>query len=104
MTDANIEMVADEAALVGEGPVWDPRTNTLYWTDIRGGRYFQYDPVTGENATIHNGIFVGGGAVNRHGGLTFGTWEGVMLWRSDREWQWLHHDRDMRPRMEFNDV
>lgn len=104
MPQPMIEMVADEAALVGEGPVWDVRTGTLYWTDIRGGRYFQFNPDTGDNQTIHTGIFVGGGAVNRNGGLTFGTWEGVMLWRSDRDWQWLHHDPEMRARMQFNDV
>ncbi len=104
MADIEITMVADEQALVGEGPVWDVRTSTLYWTDIRGGRYFQYDPATGENKTIHEGIFVGGGAVNAGGGLTFGTWEGVMLWRSDSDWQWLHHEPEMRSRMQFNDV
>lgn len=100
----HIEMVADEQALVGEGPVWDTRTNTLYWTDIRTGRYFQFNPATGENKTIHNGIFVGGATVNAQGGLTFGTWEGVMLWKSDSQWQWLHHQPDMRKRMQFNDV
>ena len=104
MSSHAVEMLVDEAALVGEGPVWDTRTNTLYWTDIRTGRYFQFDPATGMNETIHDGIFVGGGAVNRNGGLTFGTWEGVMLWRSDSDWMWLHHEPEMRPRMQFNDV
>ena len=65
MSDMQIEMLAEEHALVGEGPVWDPKTSVLYWTDIRGGRYFKYDPATGVNETIHNGIFVGGAAVNR---------------------------------------
>ena len=62
MSDMQIEMIVDEKALVGEGPVWDPNTSVLYWTDIRGGRYFKYDPATGNNETIHNGIFVGGAA------------------------------------------
>ena len=104
MSDMQIEMLAEEHALVGEGPVWDPKTSVLYWTDIRGGRYFRYDPATGVNETIHNGIFVGGAAVNKNGGLTFGTWEGVMLWRSDSDWQWLHHEPEMRDQMQFNDV
>ncbi len=104
MADIEITMVVDEQALVGEGPVWDSKQGVLFWTDIRTGRYFRYDPKSDTNETIHNGIFVGGAAVNKNGGLTFGTWEGVMLWRSDSDWQWLHHEPEMRKRMQFNDV
>ena len=46
MSDMQIETIVDEKALVGEGPVWDPNNSVLYWTDIRGGRYFKYDPAT----------------------------------------------------------
>lgn len=104
MLNIKIELAAEERALVGEGPVWDPKTSVLYWTDIRTGRYFKFDPRLWENETIHEGIFVGGAAVNKNGGLTFGTWEGVMLWRSDDDWQWLHHEPEMRTQMQFNDV
>ena len=45
----NIEMLADENALVGEGPVWDVNSETLYWTDIQNGRFFNYNPTTGVN-------------------------------------------------------
>ena len=95
-----IELIQDEKAVVGEGPVWDPHTEKLYWTDIRTGRLFEYVPATGEHRTIHDGVFVGGLAVNKQGGLALGTWEGVMLWRSDSDWVWLHHDDKYR----FNDV
>jgi D-xylonolactonase len=102
-------LIADVQAVVGEGPVWDPSTQRLYWSDIRTGRVFQYTPAKKEHVQVHSGIFVGGLAVNKQGGLTFGTWEGVMLWRSDRDWKWLHHaapeDRaNGRPsRYQFND-
>ncbi len=98
--DYRIEMVAAENALVGEGPVGDVGRRGLYWTDIRTGRVFRYNPATGESATIHRGVFVGGLAVNRNGGLLFGTWEGVQLWRSDSDYQWVHHG----PAYQFNDV
>ncbi len=100
------EMIADVKAVVGEGPVWDPATQRLYWSDIRTGRLFQYTPSRKEHVQIHSGIFVGGLAVNKQGGLTLGTWEGVMLWRSDRDWKWLHHEPPLpgKPsKYQFND-
>jgi len=98
-----IEMLADPSAIVGEGPVWDWRRERLLWTDIRTGRVFDYDPASGVNEQIHSGLFVGGLAVNRQGGFTFGTWEGVMLWRSDDDYAWLHHDTYEGERLQFND-
>ncbi len=68
-----IEQIVDVKALVGEGPVWDDSRQVLYWTDIRTGRFFRYDPATGDHQTIHQGVFVGGLGVNRRGGLTLGT-------------------------------
>ena len=99
MPDYNIEMLAEENALVGEGPCWDPHLGVLYWTDIRTGRVFKYDPSTDDNELIHHGKYVGGIAVNKQGGLVFGTWEGVMLWRSDDDFQWIHHGETYQ----FND-
>jgi len=98
-----VKMVADVNAVVGEGPIWDWREERLLWSDIRTGRVFDYNPATGVNEQIHSGVFVGGLAVNRQGGLTFGTWEGVMLWRSDDDYAWLHHDSHDGHRLQFND-
>ncbi len=99
MPDCDIELLAEENALVGEGPCWDPHLGVLYWTDIRTGRVFKYDPESGENDLIHHGKYVGGIAINKQGGLVFGTWEGVMLWRSDDDFQWMHHGETYQ----FND-
>ncbi|HLZ08199.1 MAG TPA: SMP-30/gluconolactonase/LRE family protein [Chloroflexota bacterium] len=103
MTDA-IELLADVGAVVGEGPVWDGTSGVLYWTDIHTGRLFVYNPSTNENRQIHSGVNVGGLRVNRAGGLTLGTWEGVMLWRSDDDWAWLRHGSDYGEDLRFNDV
>lgn len=99
-----IEMLAAENAKVGEGPLWIASERSLYWTDIQTGRCFRYDPSTGTNETIHRGVFVGGLTVNRNGGMIFGTWDGVMLWRSDNDWRWYRKDESDRGDMRFNDV
>ena len=36
----NVEKLAAENALVGEGPVWDVESQTLYWIDIQGGKFW----------------------------------------------------------------
>ena len=104
MTSDAIELIADVQAVVGEGPVWDGESGTLYWTDIHTGRLFAYNPATNENRQIHAGVNVGGQRVNRGGGLILGTWEGVMLWRSDDDWVWLRHGPDHGENLRFNDV
>lgn len=98
------EKLTAENAIVGEGPVWVPERQVLYWTDIQGGKFWEYDPAKGTNTQLHDGDFVAGVAVNAPGGLTVGTWEGVKLWRSDEDWSWLYHgDVDGQP-IKLNDV
>ena len=87
--DYHIEKVASAKAEVGEGPVWNPDEKKVYWTDIAGGRLFKYDPKTGSNETIHNGVSVGGYRFNEGGGLVLGTWEGIWLWNSDEDYKVL---------------
>ena len=95
--------VADEQANVGEGPLWDDEAQVLYWADIRSGRLFEYNPKTGTNKNIYNGIFVGGFAKNAFGGLTLGTWNGVMLWESDKKKRWIHQGTFQGEKLQFND-
>ena len=87
--DYHIEKVASAKAEVGEGPVWNPDEKKVYWTDIAGGRLFKFDPETGSNETIHNGVSVGGYRFNEGGGLVLGTWEGIWLWNSDEDYKVL---------------
>ncbi|HVN15597.1 MAG TPA: SMP-30/gluconolactonase/LRE family protein, partial [Anaerolineales bacterium] len=38
----NPELFLDVHAELGEGPVWDAHTQTLYWLDILGKRVYLY--------------------------------------------------------------
>ncbi len=44
----NLEVITDIRSELGEGPVWDVRYNKLYWVDIEGKRFFNYDPSSGK--------------------------------------------------------
>ncbi|MEM8770346.1 MAG: SMP-30/gluconolactonase/LRE family protein [Pseudomonadota bacterium] len=42
-----VSCVAETAALLGEGPLWDPRCERLLFLDIKSNRVFRHDPATG---------------------------------------------------------
>ena len=65
-----IEKLAEEGAIVGEGPIWNAEEQTLIWTDIGTGRMFSYDPESGQNTQIHDGFNVGGFMQNKQGGMS----------------------------------
>lgn len=46
-------------ATLGEGPLWDPRTDTLYWVDIVAGAVFAKGPDTREPIRIETGAQTG---------------------------------------------
>lgn len=46
---AEIELALKYEAIIGEGAIWDDRRQCLYWVDILGSKFFQYDPKANEN-------------------------------------------------------
>jgi sugar lactone lactonase YvrE len=45
--------------VLGEGPVWDARTGTLYWVDIAAGAVFAHTCATGETTAVDVAAQVG---------------------------------------------
>ena len=64
-----VQVVADYACVVGEGPLWHPLHKRLYWSDIPGGKLFWYDPATGAHEQCYQGPQVGGFTVQADGAL-----------------------------------
>lgn len=59
LMNAEVELVCDTRASLGEGPVWDSRAGRLYWVDIYGHKIHSYDPRRpGRYETIEAGPFV----------------------------------------------
>lgn len=76
------ELVADTHCLVGEGPLWNPDDQCLYWTDILGGKLYRYDPANGKTEVIYNGPQVGGFTLQADGALLLFMERGaVAIWR-----------------------
>ena len=47
-----IEILVDQQALNGEGPVWDDHHQVVYWVDILRATIFVYQPATGTNQRL----------------------------------------------------
>ncbi len=99
-----IKKLAEENAVVGEGPLWNADEQKLIWTDIQTGRLFAYDPATGTNAQIHSGFNIGGLMQNKAGGYLCFIWDGVVLWKSDEEWLRVQPEEREGELLRFNDV
>ena len=55
MQNPHLEKVTleiDARAQLGEGALWHPTENKLYWVNIEGRTLHIYDPVTKENQTF----------------------------------------------------
>ena len=78
-----MEIVAEYGDLCGEGPVWDPGAQALYWTDITGRRFFRYDWATKQHKIVQSGLQISGYRINRPGGFVIANAEGVWLWDVD---------------------
>ena len=46
-------------AILGEGSIWHPVENVLYWIDITGEKLHRYDPEKEENQTVDMGSMIG---------------------------------------------
>jgi sugar lactone lactonase YvrE len=78
----NIEAVADCACVVGEGPLWHPDEQCLYWTDIDAGRLFRYHPATSTHEQVYEGEKVGGLTLQADGALLLFMARGaIKIWR-----------------------
>jgi sugar lactone lactonase YvrE len=53
------EVVLDTRARLGEGPVWDHRTRSLYFVDVLNHRLHQYFPDRGSARTFEVGDMIG---------------------------------------------
>ena len=99
------ELVVDARNELGEGPLWVPREQALYWLDITGRRVWRYDPVTAVHETFEVGTSVTVLGIREGGGFVAGTENGFAFWDPARPGE-LETIVDIvadRPEMRFND-
>lgn len=65
----NLERVVDCHNHTGEGPLWHPGEELLYWVDIPAGELYRYDPVTGGHELVYETATIGGFTIQADGSL-----------------------------------
>jgi sugar lactone lactonase YvrE len=73
----DIACVVEAGAELGEGPLWDPRDQVLWWVDIKGRRIHRYDPASGENRSWATPDDIGCLCVREQGGLVVAMRHGL---------------------------
>jgi sugar lactone lactonase YvrE len=103
-TTLEVETILDAHAAVGEGPVWDERTNRLFWVDIMGHKLHVYDPASGHDAVVDVGQPVGAAALRESGGMVLALRDGFALLDADlSNLQWVAHVEHDIPTNRMND-
>ena len=88
MEDASMlepTLLVDLPLVTGEGPLWHPKEQCIYWLDIPPGLIFRYTPATGKTETFEAGAAVGGATLQADGKLLLFMADGVIrLWSDGR--------------------
>ncbi len=66
-------------ALLGEGAIWDARSDTLYWVDIKGKALHAFSPENQSNRRVELPIEVAAVAPRAAGGLVAATRDGFAI-------------------------
>jgi sugar lactone lactonase YvrE len=80
MVEPEYQVLADQSDLCGEGPLWDPETDVLYWTDIAGRRVTRHHWRDHRNEVITKEFEVAGLALHANGGFVVTNSRGAWLW------------------------
>lgn len=79
------ELVVKKRTLVGEGSLWDPQDQVLYWIDILSHELYIWDPSRRTNRTIPTAQAVGTVVKRAKGGVVLALHNGFALLDLDTE-------------------
>ena len=98
----DVRCVSDARCLLGEGPIWSPRDNALYWVDILAPAVHRLDD-SGEQ-TVPLGVMTSIAVPRASGGLLVATPRGLMGLRlPDRALAAFAHPEAGRATHRYND-
>jgi len=101
---AEVRIGAKAANILGEVPLWDVATQTLWWTDIEGRLLQRLDHASGEVSVWPLPERLGSYALRETGGLVCAFASGLAFYDPDSgRIDWIARPEADRPRNRFND-
>jgi len=82
---SNVEHVVGCQSQLGEGPLWHPVEQVLYWLDIIQGRLHRFDPQSNQHRVVDLGVVTGSMGVRAAGGFVMATRRGFGYWDTQAE-------------------
>ena len=76
----SIDVTADYGDQCGESPLWDERSQSLFWTDIAGRRFYRYIWAEQQPEIVRAGFEIAGFAFLEPHGFVVVNSTGVWLW------------------------
>lgn len=102
---SEVEHVVSAQCELGEGPVWHPHEQVLYWLDIFQGRLHRYDPRKSDHTVTELGLVTSAMGLRAEGGFVMATKKGFACWNeTDRRFTFIGDlDPDPSDDVRFND-
>lgn len=101
---AHVSRMADVHNHTGEGPLWHPDEQRLYWVDIPVGQLYRYDPMTDEYDCVYetNSKPLSGFTIEADGGILLFTYQSIARW--DPKTETVDPVTEIETNTRFNDV
>ena len=84
MSSPRIRRIGDTRDQLGESPVWDDRTQRLYWIDSLTGTIHRLDPATGELRNFQTPAPIGSMVLRHDGGAMLALRHGFSRYDFER--------------------
>jgi len=99
------EPIADYACNTGEGPIYHPDENAVFWVDIPAGRLFRYDLASDKHREVLRTEPIGGTTIQADGSLLLFMARGqVVIWREGSPLEVVIPEIPAEAGSRFNDV
>jgi sugar lactone lactonase YvrE len=98
-----VEHVLSVQNELGEGPLWHPEEQALYWVDICRNCFYRYQPTTRKLEAFDVGVAVSALAMREAGGLVMATKRGFAFWNEREGLRFIADPEAHKPQTRFND-